>query len=108
MDSYMLSYWAYVLYTQGGGGGLPCPRLSAVVTPSCALSGHLGTTSCLLVLFFILMFQIMPSEPNIAKGLGQFGGVTWSKDLTTRLPEDVKPVSVAGYPFQISLRVHNH
>ena len=45
----MLLYWAYVIYTQGGAI-VPCKTFSDVVAPYCALSVHIGTARCLLVL----------------------------------------------------------
>ena len=50
----LLLYWFYVPYCQWAAG-VSCIPLYAVVAPSCALSGHVGSTICTLVLSFQLL-----------------------------------------------------
>ena len=70
----MLLYWVYVIYRRGGAGVL-CLPLSAVVAPSCALSGHVSSTRCLLVLSFRLVFWLRPSDPMYLRGWDGVGGL---------------------------------
>ena len=56
----VLLYQDYGIYPKGGSG-VPCPPLFAVVAPSCALSGHFGTSSCLLVISCISLCRLRPS-----------------------------------------------
>ena len=64
----MLLYWVYVIYSWGEAG-VPCSPLSSVVAPSYAISGHVGTDICLLVLSCILMCRLRPSYPIYLRGL---------------------------------------
>ena len=68
------------------GAGVPCPLMSAVVDLSCALSGHVGSTRCLLVLSFIFLYRLRPSSPMYLRGWGRVGallglGFSWHAEL---------------------------
>ena len=70
----MLLCCVYVLYHQGGTG-VSCTPFSAVLDPSCALSGTVGSTIYLMVISFILLYRIRPSEPMYIRGWGAVGAL---------------------------------
>ena len=66
-------YLVYVIYHIGGGGGVPCPLLYAVVDPSCALSCQVVSISCLMFPSFEFLCRLRSSAPMSLRVWGRVG-----------------------------------
>ena len=65
-----------------------------IVDPSCALSIHVGTTICFMVLSCVSLCRLSPSSLICQRGLGKGASFSWLGDISERLPEEVEPGAI--------------